>query len=476
MDPHYPRPDFDRSHSWLSLDGRWDFAPDPYDLGICREWFMPGQGDWCRKITVPFAWETAASGVEEHLLPVGWYRRHFQAPADWNGGRCILNLGAVHYHCTIWVNSQLVGEHTGGYLPFALDVTQYLVNGAGELVMRVEAPIDKQAIPHGKQRSLPKDDYDGCSFTPTSGIWQPVWLEERPVIHVEQIDIKPLETLDGFAINVRVINVRSGGTTLRVSASTGVQQTIEVAGDGAVPIVLPLDSPRLWSPEEPQLYEFAFQLETDTEPDTVRTYAGLRSFKARHDGFYLNGCRVYLYGTLDQGYWPGSGYTAPHPEAYRTDVECALDAGFNMVRKHLKLEDPRWLYWADRLGLLVWEEPPCVSRYSREAIARFNDQLPGMIARDSNHPSIIIWGLYNEEWGLDGKSKEDPERQASVAQSYELLKTLDPSRPIVDDSGWHHVSTDIADWHHYETDMARWMKTTALVATRPTHARVMLLS
>jgi hypothetical protein len=179
---------------------------------------------------------------------------------------------------------------------------------------------------------------------------------------------------------------------------------------------------------------------------------------------YLNGKQLYIRGALDQGFWPDTIYTAPDDDALKHDVELALAAGYNLIRKHIKLENPRWLYWADRLGLLVWEEPPCIGRYTPEGIVAFEAQLLPMIQRDGNHPCIVIWGIYNEEWGLDWESHSDFIRQQAVERAYDLVKAADSSRPIVDDSGWWHVKTDLVDWHYYDMDMQGWYATTQALA------------
>jgi hypothetical protein len=197
----------------------------------------------------------------------------------------------------------------------------------------------------------------------------------------------------------------------------------------------------------------------------VKSYTGLRTIEAQGNRLMLNGERLYLRGALDQGYWPESGYTAPDDEALCRDVELALKAGFNLIRKHIKFEDPLWLYWADQLGLLVWAEPPCFGRFSEQAAARFEAQLPLMVERDYNHPAIILWGIYNEEWGLDWRSAEDVEKQEAVIRAYDLLAAHDHSRPIIDDSGWNHVKTDVLDWHYYDEDNRRWRAITAAIAS-----------
>jgi beta-galactosidase/beta-glucuronidase len=466
MEPHteYPRPDFDRSHCWLSLNGAWDFAADPEDRGRQERWGLPGHAAWSQRIQVPFAWETPLSGVGQEWLPVGWYRRRIQRPEAWGDERTILHIGAAHYSCEAWLNGHAIGAHEGGYLPFSFDVTDALEDGAGDLILRVAAPLDKRFIPHGKQRSRPADDYDGVCFTPSSGIWQPVWLEGRSATFIAALDLRPGADLASIQARVTLAGPHCAGATLSLQIADQEPVVIPVQGQATITTTLPVNSPRRWTPGTPHLYDVLVRLESADGEDRVRGYTGLRSIAVQGRHLLLNGERVYLRGVLDQGYWPRGGYTAPDGDGLRRDVELTLAAGYNLSRKHIKLEDPRWLYWADRLGLLVWEEPPCVSRYSPASIGRFEAQLAPMVARDGNHPCIVLWGIYNEEWGLDWRSAEDPEKQEAVARAYDRLAAADHSRPIMDDSGWWHVKTDVLDWHYYDSDLRRWRDLTAAIA------------
>jgi len=467
----YPRPDVDRSHRWISLNGEWDFAPDPDDRGREEGWEQLGHASWSERIVVPFAWETPRSGIARAWLPVAWYRRRIQRPPAWAGERTILHVGAAHYACQVWLNGRWIGEHSGGYLPFSFDVTDALDDGQGALILRVAAPLDKRSIPHGKQRSQPPDDYDSCAFTASSGIWQTVWLEGRPATYIERVQLRPAGDLAGIRAEVTLAGPHLDGATLTLQIEGEGQDALALPVDGnaVVTTTLPVHDPRLWSPQRPHLYDVVVRLESADGADRVGSYTGLRTIQTQGNRLLLNGERLYVRGVLDQGFWPESGYTAPQGEALRRDVELTLAAGYNLARKHIKLEDPRWLYWADRLGLLVWAEPPCVGRYSPEAIARFEGQLEPMVARDGNHPSIILWGIYNEEWGLDFRLAQDPEKQEAVGRAYALLKTADPTRPVIDNSGWWHVQTDMLDWHYYDNDIRRWGEvTTALVSDATT--------
>ena len=464
--PEYPRPHFDRSHSWLSLNGDWDFrrdvngSSDPAVLSADR-------AAWSEQIVVPFAWESDASGIGAHWLEHAWYRREIDVPSAWAGQRIVLHFGAVHHTATVWVGGTIVGEHEGGYTPFEFDITDALAGTERATVLvRVGAPTDKRDIVHGKQRSIPRDDYDSCSFTPSSGIWQPVWLESRPATYISGVSLVPVDSLDAIEARIDIGGRHVADAALEITVA-GERPVEVVVSDPAQPItiMLPIHDPRLWCPDDPQLYQVTVRLTSVDGADEVGAYTGLRSIALDGERLVLNGDRLYVRGVLDQGYWPGSGITAPDDEAFVTDIRLAREAGFTVIRKHLKLEDPRFLYHADRLGMLVWAEPASTGRFSEKAVARFEAQIEPMVRRDGNHPSIVIWGLYNEEWGLDWDVPGDPGKQEATRRAYQLIKRLDLQRPVVDDSGWSHVATDIVDWHIYDETPAGWAgKVRALIA------------
>jgi beta-galactosidase/beta-glucuronidase len=442
----YPRPHFDRSHSWSSLNGDWDFRADT-------------EQDYDRTITVPFAWETPASGIEAHWLPVAWYRRTFTVPAGWAGQRVVIQFGAVHHEATVWVNDVEVARHRGGYTPFEADITDALRDGDQTVVVRVSAPLDKREIAHGKQRSIPRDDFDGVCFTPSSGIWQSVWLEARPATYLAGLKLRPADGLDAIEVEARVSGAAEATLVLSLR---GTDVSVEVpVVNGLAETVIPVAGPRLWSPEDPHLYHVDATLTSADGTDTVAAYTGLRRIEVIGEDLYLNGGRLFVRGVLDQGYWPLTGITPPDDAALRRDLELAAAAGYNLVRKHLKLEDPRFVHHADVLGMLVWAEPAATGRFSADSVAAFEEQIAPMVERDGNSPAVIIWGLYNEEWGLDWDIPGDPAKQAATAQAYDLLKALDASRPAVDNSGWTHVKTDLLDWHYYDESAASWGKTVA---------------
>ncbi|GAB4004305.1 glycoside hydrolase family 2 [Glycomyces albus] len=444
--PEYPRPDRDRSERWVNLNGRWDFEADGYSSAI----------------TVPFAWESEASGVGRAWLEQAFYRRTVTAPVDWSGSRIVLSFGAVHHRAVVRIGGAVVGEHVGGYESFEFDVTDLLEPGVpAELEVEVASPADKRALPHGKQRSIPRDDYDGVSFTPTSGIWQTVWLEARGRTYARSVVLRG-DSLTGIDLVVDLAGEAPAGA--RVTATvleTGESAELTADGAGRAEGRLELAEPRAWSPAHPHLY----RVEIRTGEDRVVASTGLRRFEARGEELYLNDERVYLRGVLDQGYWPDTGLTAPDAASLLRELDLARGLGYNLVRKHLKFEEPLWLHEADRKGMLVWAEPAGPSRFSPEAAEAFEAQLPAMVERDGNHPSIVIWGLYNEEWGLDWDIPGSPERAEAAVRAYDRLRELDSTRPIVENSGWSHVRTDLVDWHYYEPDPAEWKRAVARLAS-----------
>ena len=445
----YPRPQMDRSHRWRSLNGVWGFARG---AGASPE----------EEIVVPFAWETAASGVGAHWLDRATYSRRFSTPSEWAGMRTILHFGAVHHHAVVSVDGVVVGEHTGGTVHFEFDITDALADVLDhEVTVIVDAPLDKRSIAHGKQRSIPRDDYDSCTFTPTSGIWQSVWLEARPATHLAWLLALPTDDLTGFRISGRVEGPSADDALVRVSVapadpSRPVAMGSLTADDLATGFTLSVEDPRLWDPRDPHLYAVTTEVSSSDGVDRVKTLTGLRRIETRGDAILLNGRRITLRGVLDQGYWPDTGMTAPTDEAFIRDLEIARDAGFTLVRKHLKLEDPRFYHHADRMGMLVWAEPASTGRFSPAATAAFASQIPHMVRGLGSHPSIVVWGLYNEEWGLDWALPDDPAKQAAVRDAFADLKRFDPGRPAVDNSGWTHLETDLIDWHVYDEHPRGW--------------------
>lgn len=442
----YPRPDFVRD-LWLTLNGEWEFSFD--------------ENKFDRKITVPYACESKLSGIgDTGFHTVVWYRREFSLPEVMRGKDILLHFGAVDYSCRVWVNGILVKEHEGGQVGFSADITR-AVSFAEANTVTVQAYDDHADLemPRGKQfwELEPRSIF----YTRTTGIWQSVWLEAAPRNRLEFIKITPL--LDERA--VRFEYILSGGKGLSLETMVLFNGTcinkLSVAAKsrkGAYTILL--DQPALsawncyedltWSPETPRLFDVEFRVyEGENLEDTVSSYFGLRKVSIEGGVFMLNNRPYYQKLVLDQGYWPDSVMTAPDDEAFVRDIRLAKQMGFNGVRKHQKVEDPRFLYHADRLGLLVWGEIGSAYLYSREYAVRMYREWEDVILRDYNHPCIVVWTPLNESWGVQEIRTNDMQK-AHCSAMYHITKSLDNTRPVIDNDGWEHVGGDIATIHDYE--------------------------
>jgi beta-galactosidase/beta-glucuronidase len=469
--PEYPRPQFVRDE-WLNLNGEWEFAFDDENRGRQLGWQygLP----LAQRIVVPFPYQSELSGVGDKTIhEVVWYSRSFEALADWRGKDLLLHFGAVDYRSTIWINGQEVGHNQGGHVPFEFDIAPYLNQGQNRLTVRVE---DRQnpRQPRGKQSitGLPHDIDYYC----TTGIWQTVWLESVPPIRISNIILTPSARDSSIALSV-YLHAPAAGWRIEVEASlSGVFVARTVAETTAATSHLKLEIPdaKLWSPDTPVLYDLRLRLfEGEELLDEVQTYAGLRDVELREGRVWLNGEAIYLAMVLDQGYWPESYLAAPSDEHLRADVEWVKRFGFNGARKHQKIEDPRWLYWCDRLGLLVWEEMPNAREWSSMAEERLAAEWKRAVQRDYNHPCIITWVPVNESMGFPRLGRQHPGQYAFVERMVAMTRQLDPYRPVIDNDGWEHTDiTDICAIHDYtptaELLRQRYSETTG-GATLPAH-------
>ncbi|MHC4081323.1 MAG: glycoside hydrolase family 2 protein [Planctomycetota bacterium] len=442
--PEYPRPQLVRDE-WLSLNGVWElaFAEEDEDAPIGRS--------LSRRILVPFPVGSALSGVMQQANRV-WYRRAFEVPRTWRDQRILLHFGAVDWHARIWINGVFVGEHRGGYDAFTFDITDALnEKGEQELIVGVWDPTDGGTQPRGKQVRQPQ----GIWYTPSTGIWQTVWIEPVPPRRLDRVEFIP--DVDNARLRVKLPGARlTRSDTVDVVV---LQEGREVArGSGLTEIDVPIEAPRLWSPDDPFLYDVEITLRWWNDPkrvtDRVRSYFGMRSIDVGPDDsgtmrLRLNGKPLFQIGTLDQGFWPDGLYTAPTDEALRYDIEITKKIGFNAIRKHVKVEPDRWYYWCDRLGLLVWQDMPSGDAFtgdgrteierSPDSAAQFDLELARLIEGRRNHPCIVTWVLFNEGWG-----------QYDTARLTGLIRTLDPTRPVDSASGWHDLETgDVYDIHSY---------------------------
>ncbi|HEY0780574.1 MAG TPA: glycoside hydrolase family 2 TIM barrel-domain containing protein, partial [Gemmatirosa sp.] len=458
----YPRPQLVRDQ-WTSLNGAWQFA-----LDRAASWHRPDEVVWDRRIVVPFAPETEASGIDDPgFYRRCWYRRRFDAPPLEPGERLILHFGAVDYEATVWVNGVEVTRHEGGYTPFQVDVTDALRSDAPQLLV-VCADDDPQdlAKPRGKQDWLLQPH--SIWYPRTTGIWQTVWIERVPGTRISAL--RWSANLERWEVGVAaIVDGPRAGDGLRLAVRlTARGETLAddtylvTAGEVHRRIALSdpgIDDYRnalLWRPEHPTLIDAELTLLAPDGAvlDHVSSYCALRQVGVQGDRFLLNGRPYHLRLVLDQGYWAATGLTAPNDAALRHDVELAKALGFGGVRKHQKIEDPRYLYWADRLGLLVWEEMPSPYRFTRRSVERLTKQWLDVLRRDASHPCIIAWVPFNESWGVPDLPTTAAQRHW-VSALYHLTRTVDHSRPVVGNDGWESVATDLVGIHDYDADPER---------------------
>ncbi len=438
----YPQPQFQREQ-WMTLNGQWEFDFDDSHLGLAANWGA-GTHKFSRNITVPFAFETKLSGIADTTFhPEVWYRRTFAVPAAWSGRRVLLHFGAVDYRARVWVNGAVAGGHEGGNVPFVFDITGFLKTGENSIVVWAEDPPTDRYMPRGKQYWEVKSR--SIFYTRTSGIWQPVWLEAAGDSYLEQVRITPSN--DG-TVRFEAVIARPHAN-LTFTALTG-NSTVTVPGaDPHAQASLAIASPKFWSVDNPRLYDVVFELRRDGQiVDVVRSYFGFRSVGLSASRVILNGRPTYLKFVLDQGYWPESTLTPPSDEAIKYDIRMAKAMGFNGARKHQKLEDPRFLYWADKMGFLVSSEMANAYEFDETYVRRFTTEWIAAMERDYNHPSIIIWNPINESWGVPNLT--DPRQQNHLRAMYLTTKSLDSTRLVIDNEGWEHTEmTDLFAVHDY---------------------------
>ncbi len=452
----YPRPQLQRSN-WICLNGSWKFTFD--DDG---RFIRPSDiSEWPHTIEVPFAPESSRSGISDTGFHLNcWYEREFDLPMS--EGRVLLHFGAVDYRARVWVNEQFMVEHEGGHTPFTIDITPVLnENGPQRITVWAQDNPYDLAKPRGKQDW--QLEPHSIWYPRTTGIWQTVWAECVGGTYIDRIRWTPHFERWEIGFEAFVTGERHNGIELKVKLTVGnqllVNDSYEVI-DGEVHRRIGLSDPGiddyrnqlLWSPEKPTLIHAEIQLwYKDKLLDEVKSYTAMRTVGVQRDRFMLNGHPYYLRLVLDQGYWPETLMTAPSDEALRLDVELAKRMGFNGVRKHQKIEDPRFLYWADVLGLLVWEEMPSAYRFTPKAVERITREWTEVIKRDSSHPCIVVWVPFNESWGVPDLTATEAHRNY-VQALYHLTKTLDPTRPVIGNDGWESTTTDIIAIHDYDNN------------------------
>ena len=447
--PEYPRPIMERN-DWKNLNGLWKYAITPKGTSTPTAY----QGD----ILVPFAIESSLSGVGKLISEKEelWYQRTFNIPSNWRGKQVLLHFGAVDWKAEVWVNDVKVGEHTGGYTPFYFDITSVLNKGDNNLVVKVWDPSDKGEQPRGKQIANPH----GIWYTPVTGIWQTVWLE--PVATQYITNLKTTPDVDNNSVKVEVVTNTTSADKVEVKVFDGKDLAAKGAALNGVPIELTMPAnAKLWSPDSPFIYDMEVTLYKDGKAiDRVKSYTAMRKFSIRkgEDGItrlQLNNKDCFQFGPLDQGWWPDGLYTAPTDEALAYDLKKTKDFGYNMVRKHVKVEPARWYTHCDRLGLIVWQDMPSggpspqwqTHNYfnGREVIrsaaseANYRKEWKEIIDCLYSYPSIAVWVPFNEAWG-----------QFKTPEIVAWTKEYDPSRLVNPASGGNHYTCgDILDLHHY---------------------------
>jgi regulation of enolase protein 1 (concanavalin A-like superfamily) len=443
--PEYPRPQLVRQN-WMNLNGEWEF--EHAEAGEA----LPAGRTLSEKILVPFAAEAKLSGIHrvEDLM---WYKRSFTVPEGWSGQRVKLNFGAVDYLATVYVNGHLAGSHKGGYTSFSLDITDYLISGTNELIVHV---LDKTDT--GEDQAVGKQTVKklgGIWYTSVSGIWQTVWLEPVAQAHVEKLDMTA-DIVNG-QLKLNAVSAGAEGLTIHAVAKANGQVAGEVTGAANTELKLPVPNARLWSPDDPYLYDLEVTLLNGSHPvDEVTSYFGMREIKLGvEDGItrpLLNGKFVFQMGPLDQGFYPDGIYTAPTDDALKFDIQTVKRVGMNTIRKHIKVEPARWYYWADKLGVLVWQDMPSLedrqgnrgTDISAATKTQWLKEYKEMVDQLRSVPSIVVWTVFNEGWGQFDQGGQ----QTKDATSY--VKSLDPTRLINQASGWWDGgSGDLVDIHSY---------------------------
>jgi beta-galactosidase/beta-glucuronidase len=445
--PEYPRPHLVRPR-WRNLNGPWEIELDRADCGLRQGW--EGGRRFAGRIMVPYPVGSALSGATvPEPPPVIWYRRTFELSADDFGRRVRLHIGACDFEAAVFINGQEVGRHRGGYTPMTCEVGHVLRSGENEVVLRVEDP-DTWTQPRGKQATSgfrTPVDYDAVI-----GIWQTVWLEPLPEVSIDEVWTRWSAVTGELAVHIGFSRNWHGDTQVALrDGSAVVAHTRASALDRPeARLVLHVPSPRVWSPHDPHLYPLEVALyDGGREVDRVESYCGLRQFAVEERRLLLNDAPLYVRGVLDQGYFPGGWYAAATDADLRRDVELTRALGFNCARKHQKIEDPRWLYWADRFGLLVWEEMPSGRDFTASLVADLVREWTAALRRDRSHPCVMTWVPFNESWGVWNQAQRVEER-ALVEAMVGLTRALDPTRLVIGNDGWEHSAGDLWTLHLYD--------------------------
>jgi beta-galactosidase/beta-glucuronidase len=455
----HPRPLLAREH-WDDLNGEWEVRFDDEGRGLADGWWRP-ETRFERRITVPFPPESELSGVQEDGHPVVWYRHAATLPPPPQDGKVLLHFGAVDYRADVWVNGIHVGSHVGGHVGFHFYVTHALRPGA-EQIITVRAFDDPRSLeqPRGKQDWQPEPH--AIWYHRTTGIWRQVWAETVAGSHLSHVRWTPGARAGDLAVDIDIDIDGRGGADLELEIELQLEGEVLSRSrhslvEGSLSASLSLRDPRfdteperlLWSPEHPTLIDAHLTLRRGRDVlDRVRSYVGLRTVAARGRRFLLNGRPHFLRLVLEQGYWPQSHLAAPSEDDLRREVQLVKDLGFNGIRMHQTVADPRFLYWCDRIGLLVWADAPAAYRFSSTALERTTSEWMEVLRRDASHPSIVAWVAFNESWGVPDLADDEQQRDA-VKGLVGLLSALDPTRLVVGNDGWEYVDGNLLGIHDY---------------------------
>ena len=464
-DGRHPRPQLVRP-AYRLLDGECGFAFDDGDVGLHEHWESAGAEVFSRSIVLPFSPESPASGIgDSGFHRVVWYRipvtrDHLAAAGlDVQGDRVLLHFGAVDRIADVWVDGVHVGRHEGGQTAFEFDVTRALATGDEHtIVVRAEDdPVDAVA-PRGKQDW--HEQPHSIWYQRITGIWRSVWLEAVPALRISTVAWTPDVVRASVAAEIELSSRPARPVTVAITAALGdevlCRMTVETSSD-RVRVDVPIAALRngqaldelLWHPDHPTLIDLTVSI----EGDTIESYVGLRSVAVAHSCVLLNDRPFPLRSVLQQGYWPQSHFTPPSPDAMRAEVELILALGFNSVRIHQKVEDPRFLYWCDRLGLTVWGEAAAAYEFSSRAVELYAAEWARIVRAQQSHPSVIAWVPFNESWGIQHVAHDAAQRAYSRSLT-DLTRALDPSRPVISNDGWEHTDSDIITIHDYESSPA----------------------
>lgn len=469
--PEYPRPQFQREQ-WLNLNGVWRFDFDDTDSGLANGW--ANNPPLTQSINVPFAYQSQLSGIHTNEIhDIVWYQRDFEVPADWSGQRIILHFGAVDYRAWVWVNGQFAVFNEGGHTPFQTDITPFLKDNGNSIVIRVEDHTVDLHQPRGKQYW--ERESASIFYTRTTGIWQTVWLEPVNETHLTLFRLTPDIDTGQVSIDYQLSTYGLDEVSVETVISYQGQEIVkEITKPSAREWTQKFDlgdDVHLWSPESPVLYDIAITVKrANVSTDSINSYFGMRKLDIQDGKICLNNQPYIMKLVLDQGYHPEGLLTFPSDEAVQHDIELTKAMGFNGVRKHQKVEEPRYLYWADQMGLLVWGELANAYAYSPTYVERITDEWQKAVKRDFNHPCIVVWVPMNESWGVP-ELESDSRQRDHLTSLYHLTKSLDPSRLVVSNDGWEHTQTDMLTIHDYESSgevlRERYSTVESTVVARP---------